>query len=354
MEEVDRIPIVLNADAFCIHNAGGKLSEFVTDVRGGNQKSIRGMKALGDVDGVYKAGLYPPMMGAFFMSDIKVPGRDLPDDTLWQIHELGLMTEGDYDTILKGGWGNFYSDFCKTRLNDPFREIDYFTQHAPAIIQDYADAGIVALCSGTVVPPYEILSAGRGLPKFARDLHRTPEKVLDVIDVMMEETVAGLKEQLRTIHPYSVLIGAGRAAGGFLSNKDFEKFVWPYMKKLVELTVEGGAIAYLHLDMSWDRLVDYFLELPKGKCIFSPDGHSDIFMVAKVLKGHMCIAGDVKASMLTLGTPEQVTEYCHRLINEVGPQGLIMSSGCSVPPDAKRENVEAMVQAALEAIPTAA
>jgi uroporphyrinogen-III decarboxylase len=177
-----------------------------------------------------------------------------------------------------------------------------------------------------------------------------PEKILAVIDVMMEEQVAGLRQLIRATHAFSIGgFGAARGAGGFLSPKAFEKFLWPYMKKLVEVTVEEGAIAYLHLDLSWDRLIDYFLELPKGKCIFSPDSTTDIFKAAKVLKGHMAFAGDLAASLLTLGTPEQVHAYCQRLIDEVGPQGLIMAAGCAVPSNAKKENVEAMIQAATRA-----
>ena len=59
----------------------------------------------------------------------------------------------------------------------------------------------------------------------------------------------------------------------------------------------------------------------------------------------MCLKGDVSPSLLSLGTPEKVSAYCHRLINEVGPEGLILSQACTIPPDAKAENVRAMVEA---------
>jgi uroporphyrinogen-III decarboxylase len=31
------------------------------------------------------------------------------------------------------------------------------------------------------------------------------------------------------------------------------------------------------------------------------------------------------------------------LINEIGPAGFILSSGCDIPPNAKPENVKAMI-----------
>jgi uroporphyrinogen-III decarboxylase len=53
--------------------------------------------------------------------------------------------------------------------------------------------------------------------------------------------------------------------------------------------------------------------------------------------------GDVHAAMLALGTPDQVTEYCQGLIGKIGPTGYIMAQGCDIPPDAKPENVAALI-----------
>ena len=42
-------------------------------------------------------------MGTIILSSTKLPGRELPDDKLWQVDEKGLMTEEDYDTIINKG-----------------------------------------------------------------------------------------------------------------------------------------------------------------------------------------------------------------------------------------------------------
>jgi uroporphyrinogen-III decarboxylase len=60
----------------------------------------------------------------------------------------------------------------------------------------------------------------------------------------------------------------------------------------------------------------------------------------------MCIMGDVKAAMFSLGTPNEVYEYSTKLIKEIGPSGFILSSGCDIPINAKPENVAAMISAA--------
>lgn len=60
----------------------------------------------------------------------------------------------------------------------------------------------------------------------------------------------------------------------------------------------------------------------------------------------MCIMGDVPAAKFVLGTPDEVYKYSTKLINEIGPSGYILSSGCDVPFNAKPENVRAMISAA--------
>ena len=77
------------------------------------------------------------------------------------------------------------------------------------------------------------------------------------------------------------------------------------------------------------------------------DGDTDIFRAKEVLGDHMCLMGDVPASMLFYKSSEDVYKYCFRLIRELGPTGFILQSGCDIPANAKLENVQAMVAAAV-------
>jgi uroporphyrinogen-III decarboxylase len=57
----------------------------------------------------------------------------------------------------------------------------------------------------------------------------------------------------------------------------------------------------------------------------------------------------VPASLLSLGNTEEVIAYCEKLIDVVGKDGgYILSTGCECPPDAKFENVMAMINTARE------
>ena len=77
------------------------------------------------------------------------------------------------------------------------------------------------------------------------------------------------------------------------------------------------------------------------------DGYTDIFKAKEVLGNHMCIMGDVHASLLTLGHPEEVDAYVRKLIDTVGKDGgFILSTGCELPPNCKEENFQMMLDTA--------
>ena len=58
----------------------------------------------------------------------------------------------------------------------------------------------------------------------------------------------------------------------------------------------------------------------------------------------MCIKGDVPSALLAFGTPAEVRSYCKALIADMG-DGFILSPACTMPANAKLENVMAMLEA---------
>jgi len=99
----------------------------------------------------------------------------------------------------------------------------------------------------------------------------------------------------------------------------------------------------LHFDANWNREITRLKDLPKARCVLTLDGKTDIFKAKEIPDGHMCLLGDVSPSPLSLGTPGEVRAYSKRPISEIGPSDFILAQGCAIPPDAKLENVRAMV-----------
>ncbi|MGD0153546.1 MAG: uroporphyrinogen-III decarboxylase, partial [Thermacetogeniaceae bacterium] len=86
LEKPDRTPVILMEDSFCAVHMGVKLSDFCSSLKRENEVMVSSIKAMGpDVDGVtapYGAGNLFPMV---FGTKVKLPGKELPDDTLWQL-----------------------------------------------------------------------------------------------------------------------------------------------------------------------------------------------------------------------------------------------------------------------------
>jgi uroporphyrinogen-III decarboxylase len=87
-------------------------------------------------------------------------------------------------------------------------------------------------------------------------------------------------------------------------------------------------------------------DIPRGKAIYWFE-RTDIFKANEILGGIVCIRGNVPASLLCVGSPEEVEAYCKRLIDEVGKGGgFILDGAIGIPDDAKPENVRAMADVA--------
>jgi uroporphyrinogen decarboxylase len=212
----------------------------------------------------------------------------------------------------------------------------------------FDSVGLVNLLGGiTGGVPFDSLCAGRGMAKFYADLRRMPDKIEAVLNVMADEMAADTKNFLEAAKPFCVVcVPCVRANAGFVNRKTFERFGWPLFKRFTDVAINAGSKVLFHMDARWTEFLDFFTDFPKGTCIFDPDGMTDIFAIKRTLGDRMCITGDVSAAMLVVATPEEVYRYSRKLIEEIGPEGFILSSGCSVPPNAKPENVEALVAAA--------
>jgi uroporphyrinogen-III decarboxylase len=71
---------------------------------------------------------------------------------------------------------------------------------------------------------------------------------------------------------------------------------------------------------------------------------SDMVKAKETLGQNACLLGNVPSSLLGLGTPKEVKDYCKKLIDIVGRDGgFIMANGAFFD-EAKAENIKAMVE----------
>ena len=345
LEKPDRVPVVPLGNAFAAGVVGVKMSDFCADPVVAYKTMIKAFSSLGDIDGVQQEGYSPHLLSVLWNSRVKIPGRELPKDSLWQVQELELMTVADYDTIIDKGYAAFLESFYRDKLDDPLAKLAPYFASVPGAIQEWAEVGIPVISPGLATIPYEGFCGGRSLRAFIMDLHRIPDKVQAAMDVASEYLIQQARELIRANRPMAIWVGGWRAASQFVAPRLWERFVWPYYKKLVAAVVEEGAVAILHFDSDWTRDLAYLRELPKAKCVLATDGSTNLYKAKEVLGNHMCLMGDVHSRMLMIADPDEVYAYASRLVRDLGPAGFILSSGCDIPFGAKVENVKAMVAA---------
>jgi uroporphyrinogen decarboxylase len=288
---------------------------------------------------------------------VKLPGRELGPDEPFQFVEDEFMLASDYDLILAKGWNAWNTDFMKRIQNPPWRgRIGNFKvlwnfikagMNTGKNIKHWAELGLPVMFHAGVAPPFDVFCLSRSLRPFYRDLFENADKVKKAVeagtDAMIKLGIANAKRAKGD----RVAVFAMRSSASFISPTIFDEISFPSVKRMVEAYHAAGLTSVLHCDGNWDLMIPRFRELPKASCIVELDGATDIRKAREVLKGHLCIKGDVRAPLLSLGTADEVTEYCGELIEFMGRDGgFILGSGCEVPITAKVENVAALIAAA--------
>jgi len=290
-------------------------------------------------------------------SRVLIPGIDIGENTVWQVKEKRIVGPDQYDEILKMGFSNFVNQKILPKIID----LDYmgkyfkiFAENHLMLYNEYKEMGYPmtadARCPATSIP-FESLSGLRSMPELLYDCYTQLDKVKEVCDAIFEEKYAESETGLEKVKDNKDIIanwiGGWRTASAMVSPKIWDTLVWPYMKKSAEQMTRFGKIAVMHLDQNWNRDIERFGELEEGKYILNTDGMTDLRAARKKLP-RTCFMGDVPATLLTAGKPEQVADYVTRLIDDIGPKGLIITAGCDIPESATRENIVAMFKAANE------
>jgi len=251
----------------------------------------------------------------------------------------------DFDTIMRNGlrelWRSVKSEDLLKLLHDVGK--------INAAMREWEGERKVAMYSGGwTVTPLEALSFLMGLQDWAVAIHRSKEKVRELCDFMLDGLIASGIVNAKLASVKRVAVQLIRVSPLFIRRNLFDELVFPHLKKIIETNIKEGLVSLLHLDTDWMPYIDYFKEFPKRTCIFECE-NMDIFKTKEILGDRMCLMGNVSSTLLSQGSPREIKQECKKLIEACGEGGgFILSSGCDVPPDTPFENVQAMVDAALE------
>ena len=214
--------------------------------------------------------------------------------------------------------------------------------------KEMAESGFPNLLSGATKAPFDIIGDTlRGTKGIMLDMYRQPDKLLEALEAItplaINMGVSAAKAAGRPI----VFMPLHKGADGFLSDEQYKTFYWPTFRKVLMGLIDEGIVPFSYVEGGYNSRLEVIKDLPRGKVIWSFD-LTDMVRAKEILGDTACIGGNMPIRLLNIGTPEEVKDYCKKLIGTVGKDGgYIMVSGAVID-EAKPENIKAMIDGTKE------
>jgi len=225
-------------------------------------------------------------------------------------------------------------------------EAQMVMKQGAAFAKKMADLGFPPHFGSGIYAPFDYIGDFlRGTKGIMLDMYRCPDKLLEVLDKVCKLLISPALKVPKLPGVHMVFIPLHKGLDGFMSQDQFKAFFWPTLKRIMLDLIESGYTPCPLWEGRCDSRLEIIADMPKGKAVYWFE-QTDLIKAKEVLGDHICIRGNVPASLLNVGTPDQVRDYCRRLIEVVGRGGgFILDGAAGIPDEAKPENVRAMADA---------
>ena len=305
---------------------------------------------------------------AMGMKYYAVPGIDISPDTGFQYvepsEEEAFMNPDEYDQLIEDPTGFLFNvwlprvsaevgamgESTSFRNNLSFLKggmamLTYFNAFGKQNELLRTESGTVSAISGILKAPFDIIADKlRGYLGLITDLFERPEKVLAACESLMPHLLHVAVSGADPDKNVPIGFWMHRGCVPFISQKHFDKFYWPTLKPIIkEIRAQGHQVLF-YAEGNWDAHLESFAELLDKSIVYHVD-QGDILKVHKAIGHKFCISGGIPNWLLSNGTPEEVRDYCKKVIDGVaGDGGYIMDASAIVQDDAKVENIKAMTE----------
>ena len=326
-----------------------------------------------------------PVLDALDFKQLKWAGRGLGPNTSYQFVEAEYMKAEEYDWFLDDP-SDFIirchlpricgrlkglevlptlHHFITYYMGIPFGLIPFTSPEVTDALNALRDAGNEAIrlasysrrfaekakedgfplqFGGMTQAPFDTLGDFlRGTKELMLDMYRRPEKVIKACEKLLPYMFDLAVGPAKASGNPRIFIPLHKGLDGFMSLEQFKKFFWPTLRELMVAMINEGLVPIPFFEGNCESRLEIIKDIPAGKACYKFEA-TDMLKAKKVLRDTVCIRGNVPLSLLATGTPDQVRQYCKKLIDTAGKDGgYIMDSSTGLD-DAKPENVEAMFQ----------
>ena len=184
------------------------------------------------------------------------------------------------------------------------------------------ESGFPPFVGGMAQAPYDVIADSlRGTRGVTMDMYRQPEKLLETLDAIVERSIRSSVQMTDMARSPIVLIPMHKGDISFMSVKQFEKFYWPTFQKLLLGLVNEGCVPWMVIDGEYDEArMEIISDLPRTSVVWNME-KTDMFKAKKILGNSACITGNITATQLYTYSPQDVKDYCRKLIEVCGEGG---------------------------------
>ena len=389
LEEPDRVPVLLPSGMFPAYYAGYNLKTVMYDYEKLKKAYLKFINEF-EMDSFTGPGLVFPGK-ALEITDHRLhkwPGHGLPDNaSLYQYVEKDYMKADEYDAFL----GNPADFWWRTLLPrgvgafEPFWKLPPMTGTMGVPLAFYAavaspdieaafrtmiEAGKEVIRWQKVVNEVNLASLAAGIPNvrgggmggapfdaiadmlrgtqgMVMDMYRQPEKMHETMEKFVPNTIRSAIIAADMTGCPVCFMPLHKGDESFMSPKQFETFYWPTFRKVLMGMINEGLVPYPFAEGRYGARLEVIRDLPRSSMLWSFED-IDMARAKKVLGDSACIAGNVPASVMYTGTPQDVKKYCRQLIETCAPGGGYILTGAAGMNEGNPANLRAFMEAAKE------
>jgi hypothetical protein len=384
LKPTDRVPVTVFPNMFSFRYGGYTVEEVMYDY----EKCVKAhRKFVLDFDLDMQFGAAGAGPGKFYeILDYKLyawAGHGVGTDSCYQCLEKEYMKEEEYDLLISdptfyfrnfylprvfgglGGWSMLppltgilemygvafnFIPFGLPPVQETYQKL--FAAGAEALKWAMAMGGLDGelttfgypnLLGGFTKAPFDVIGDTlRGTEGVIKDIYRNPEKLLKAMEVLTPLMIGmGIGAFQQTGNPL-IFIPLHKGADGFMSDDQFKIFYWPTLKQVILGLIEGGCVPFPCAEGSYNTRLKYLAELPAGQTLWMFD-QTDLVKAKEIIGDKICMMGNLPASLLNVGSPQDVKDYCKKMIDSVGKNGGYIVGNGSFIDEANPENLKMMI-----------
>jgi uroporphyrinogen-III decarboxylase len=388
LEEPDRVPVMLPVEYYPAYYAGGNLKKVMYDYDELKRAWLKFIKEF-DMDSFNGPNLVFPgkVLEMVDYNIQKWPGHGLADDApSHQFIEGEYMKAEEYDALIRDP-ADYLLRYFLPRSNSALKSFSKLSPITPFVgipvsyVTNFGDPDIraaylklleagqeamkwatavgevshTALVSGFPTvwggmsgAPFDMIGDWlRGTRGIMMDMFQRPDKLHQAMERLVPIAINETVNEANASGCPIIFMPLHKGTGGFMSNQQFETFYWPTLRAVLMGLIDEGLIPMPFAEGNYEPRLEIIKDLPDRFMIWFFE-QMDMARAKQILGKHACIAGNVPASILCTGTPQQVKESCRRLIETCAPGGGYILTAAAYMDKGNPDNLRAMMAVAKE------